>query len=86
MFPIWDSVVASNFGLTKKSELSRHSHYVDYFDAIHACIEDNRPTRTLLQPLLLPGVTEVRSLEYLLFRYGQMQIAGGRREASKDDP
>lgn len=83
VFPIWDSVVASNFGIRKQSELSRQSYYVDYFDAVHTCIEDNAQTRALLQPLLLPGVTQVRSLEYLLFRYGQKRIAVRRRKAAK---
>src|SRR5258705_9644566 len=52
VFPIWDSVVASTFGITKKTELSRQRHYVDYFNAIHTCIEDDAKTRALLQPLL----------------------------------
>jgi hypothetical protein len=80
VFPIWDSVVAGNFGIEKQSEIARQSNYVDYFDAIHACLEDNPKTRSRLLPLALPNVSLVRSLEYFLFLHGLKEIAAGRRQ------
>ncbi len=83
VFPIWDSVVAGNFGLTTQVAISRQSHYVHYFDAIHTCIEGNAETRELLRTLLLPNVTDVRSLEYVLFLNG-LKLHSARRQPTPE--
>lgn len=83
VFPIWDSRVASRFGLQRQSEVNRKGTYLEYFDFIHDEIAVGHhwiaPVSTFFSKRFGYQATDVRCLELMLFSQTNDE-AGSRLE------
>jgi hypothetical protein len=70
IFPIWDSNIASVFGITSK--INNPATYIDYCDAVHRWLDDT--AKPITWPAEFQGpkkISDVRKIEFCLYAYGK---------------